>query len=576
MKRSIDYVLKDMGQMESFLSRRDVKYRRNFNRYYNNGARLEDIHNIYSANVLAFYQVQDEILGNIPRLNILRSVVDTTTSKLAQTKVRPFFNPVLGNYKTVKTCRQAQIYFDEIYESQKVYQKAINAFKDALVFDIGVLWIDDETSQIKKVEPWDFMFDVGEMTQGKLTRCELRRRQYPLSYLEDKLPKNSSFMDSLESTPNAFVDYRIYWDLINKVQYHFIGTELIEQRKISYNIPPFVWIYYCDPVKGAFSDSMIDVIYQTQKMIDDLTYKISSAASLSPANLIFVPRGGDIKASMIAAAKIGDVFEYNQSSTGNPVTVAAPPVIDPMYIQLLEMFEQKAYNMVGVSQLSAQSKKPSGLNSGVALQTVEDVESERHEILLNNYTRFVRDVAEKIIAIFPDNAEVLPNRRARSAVKWADVRKERDMFNIQYSSASSLSKDPKVKMEQIEKLISMKVIDPSIAATLLEMPDLEQAYAITTAAYEYNEKIIERVIEDGPNPITNLYNFYEITNLQGLFNQAVNTLMRLDTNDEKPEVLNNLAQFINQLKDMMDEINAEFMQPQVPVPTQQTPPPVQQ
>ena len=561
MKRSIEYILKDMQGIESFLSRRDIKYRRNYNRYYNNGIRMEDIYNIYGANPLSVYQSQDEILGNIPKLNILRSAVDTTVSKLAQTKVRPFFNPVLGNYKTVKTCRNAQTYFDEIYESQKVYQKAIQAFKDALIFDMGVLWIDDETATIKKVSPWDFGFDVGEMTQGRLTRCSLRRRQFPLVYLEDKIKKNTVFMNALETTPGAYVDYRIYWDLLNKMQYHFIGTELIEQRKITYDIAPFVWLYYCDPVKGAFSDSMIDVIYQTQKMIDDLTYKISTAASLSPANIVFVPRGGDIKASMIAAARIGDVFEYNQSSTGNPVTVAAPPVIDGMYIQLLEMFEQKAYNMIGVSQLSAQAKKPSGLNSGVALQTVEDVESERHENLLNNYTRFVRDIAEKVIAIFPDNAEVLPNRRARASVKWADVRKEREMFNIQYSSASSLSKDPKTKMEQIEKLIGMKVIDPSIAATLLEMPDLEQAYAITTASYEYNERIIERAIEDGPNPDSGQFNFYECTNLQGLMSQAVNTLMRLDTNDEKPEVLDMLALLINQLKAMLDEVNSVLQPP---------------
>jgi len=233
MKRSIEYIVKDMQGIESFLSRRDIKYRRNYNRYYNNGIRWEDIYNIYGANPLSVYQSQDEILGNIPKLNILRSAVDTTVSKLAQTKVRPFFNPVLGNYKTVKTCRNAQTYFDEIYESQKVYQKAIQAFKDALIFDMGVLWIDDETATVKKVSPWDFGFDVGEMTQGRLTRCSLRRRQFPLVYLEDKIKKNATFMNALETTPGAYVDYRIYWDLLNKLQYHFIGTELIEQRNIS-------------------------------------------------------------------------------------------------------------------------------------------------------------------------------------------------------------------------------------------------------------------------------------------------------------------------------------------------------
>lgn len=576
MKRSLDYILRDMALMEGFLARRDVKYRRNYNRYYNNFNRTEDIHTIY-GNIVSYYTMQDEQVGTIPYFNILRSCVDTISSKMSQTKVRPFFNPVLGTYKTVKTCRNAQIYFDEYYEMQDMYKKSINAFVDGLIFDMGCLWIDDETKSVKKLAPWQFIFDAGEMSIGEFTRCEIRIKQYPLIALRDVLKKDSEQYKIMEESPQAYCDYRIYYDLINKVQYKFIGTELIQTRKIDFDKPPVVWMYYKDPVKGAFSDSMVDVIYRLQKMIDDITYKISVAAELSPANIIFVPRNSDIKTSMIASAKIGDIFEYTIGPTGgNPITIATPPIIDPMYIQLLEMFEQKAYNMVGVSQLSAQSKKPSGINSGVALQTLEDVESERHNVLLGAYIRFVRDIAERMIDIFPDTEELLPKRRARSITTWGDIKKEREMFNIQYSASNSLSKDPKVKMEQIEKLIAMKIIEPSTASTLLEMPDIENAYSIATAAYDMNEKTIERVIEDGPSideatGIAKFY-FYEGTNIQQLFAQTLNTLFRLDANDEKPEVLENLAAFVRQLKGMMDEINGA-LQPPPPPPGPPMPPP---
>jgi len=81
LKRSIEYIQRDMQGMESFLSRRDVKYRRNYNRYYNNYNRMEDIHNIY-GNVIAYYSQQDELSGNIPSLNIFRYSVDTNLIKL--------------------------------------------------------------------------------------------------------------------------------------------------------------------------------------------------------------------------------------------------------------------------------------------------------------------------------------------------------------------------------------------------------------------------------------------------------------------------------------------------------------
>lgn len=574
IERSLNYIITDMSQMETYLSRRDVKYRRNYNRYYNNGNRIEDIHTVY-GNILSFYTTVDESNCNIPQLNVLRSAIDTTVSKLSQLKVRPFFNPILGNYKTVKTCRNAQIYFDEIYEMENIYKKAVNAITDSLIFDMGVLWMDDETKSVSKVNPWDFIFDAGEMSINKLTRVELRRKYYPLIDLRDIIDKDSKYASALNDSPNGTVDYRIYWDLIGKKQYKFIGNDLIATRDITYEVPPFVWIYYKDPIKGAFSNSMLDIIYQIQKQIDSLTYKISVASQLSPANLVFVPRGSDVKSSMVAASKIGDVFEYNQTPSGGvPISVTTPAIIDPMYIQLLEMFEQKAYNMVGVSQLSAQSKKPSGLNSGVALDTLEDVESERHNVIQMNYARFCRDIAERIIDIYPNNEEVLPKRRARSSITWKDIKAERELFNIQYSSASSLSKDPKIKMEQIEKLIAMKVIDPSLAATLLEFPDLESAYSINTASYDMNEKTIERVIENGPDD-TGKFTFYECTNIAGLLSQTVNTLMRLDTNDEKPAVLNNLVLFIQQLKVMMDEIYAAANPPPpMPALSEQIKPPM--
>jgi len=567
LPRTLEYIQKDMGNMEGFLARRDVKYRRNYNRYYNNYNRMEDIHNVY-GNVLAYYTQQDEETGNIPYMNILRSAVDTTASKLSQTKVRPFFNPVLGTYQTTKTCRNAQIYFDEFFDSQDVYKKAINSMTDALVFDMGSLWIDDETKSIIKISPWEFFFDAAEMNIGHLTRCEIRRRQYPLIALRDIIKDGSEYGRTLLESPNAYCDYRIYFDLINKMQYKFIGTELIAKRPIDYEVAPVVWIYYKDPLKGAFSDSMIDVIYRIQKMVDDLTYKVATAANLSPANIVFVPRGSDIKTSMIAASRIGDVFEYSLNPNGgSPISVVTPPIIDPMYLQLMEMFEQKAYNMIGVSQLSAQTKKPSGLNSGVALQTLEDVESERHNVMLTNYIRFMKDLAEKMIAVFPENDDLLPKRRARSPITWKDIKKEREMFNIQYSASNSLSKDPVTKMQQIEKLIAMKVIDPSVASSLLEMPDLEQAYSITTASYDMNEKTIERVIEDGPGP-DGKFHFFEVQNIQMLFNQSINTLFRLDANDEKLPLLQNLTGFINQLKGMMDDINAEMQQPAPPGPVE--------
>jgi hypothetical protein len=285
--------------------------------------------------------------------------------------------------------------------------------------------------------------------------------------------------------------------------------------------------------------------------VDSLCNKIHLAYELSPANTTWVMQGSEVKASVLSN-EIGAVYPFKPvpGVSSPPVIVATPPALDRGYLPMLQFWIEQGYNITGISQLSAQAKKPSGLNSGVALQTVEDVESDRHNPWLQSFIRFFMDAANVAIQVFPSGAEVLPKKMGRARIKWVDIKHERDSFSIQFSASSSLSKDPKTKMEQIEKLIAMKIINPALAANLLEFPDLESAYSITAASYDYNQRIIERAVEDGT------FDFHEVTDLTQLFAETVNTLMRLDANDEKPEVLQNLVHLLEVVKGKMDAMDA--------------------
>ena len=407
--RNEQYVMTDLSQMKSFQKRHDEKYRRNYNRFYNNMPRSDDIYENYS-NVLAYYTQYDDFSGIIPTLNLIRSCIDTAVSKISQNKVRKFFNPVLGTWNTMKVCRAAQVFMDLYFDMQRVSMKAEDALYDALLFDMGVIWVDDESATVQTVSPWEFIWDAAELANGKLTRCALCRRKFPLTLLLDKIAdsnirypvegdasRTQTLLTKLSHTPNANCTYEIYYDLLNKKVWHFIDGKVIQTRDIDYQKPPFAWMYYKRPVKGPWTDSVADLLYRPQKFYDDILYKISAAVETSPANTIFVPSGSDLEKSLIAASKIGDVFNYNAGAAGSvtsPVIVAAPPPIDAQYIEILNLIETKCYNIIGISQMSAQATKPTGLNSGVALDTLQDVESERHNSLQMAYTRLQSDLAE--------------------------------------------------------------------------------------------------------------------------------------------------------------------------------------
>jgi hypothetical protein len=107
----------------------------------------------------------------------------------------------------------------------------------------------------------------------------------------------------------------------------------------------------------------------------------------------------------------------------------------------------------------------------------------------------------------------------------------------------------------------------------LEFPDLESAYSITTASYDYCQRVIERAVEDDK------YDFFEGVNLQQLFGETINTLLRLDANDEVPEVLDRLKKLIDIVKGktdaMQDMAKANAMQQQQEAASAMKPPQVQ-
>jgi len=557
----LDNVRRDINGLITNLSTRENKYRRNFNRYCNNGRRSEDIHNPY-GNPLSYQLFGDDQTGIIPAINLCKSSIDTYISKLSQTKVRPFFNAVNGTFKTRKVCRNAQIYFDEFYSEKDIYSKAVLAARDAAIFEVGYLWVREDLKDVLRIRPWEFFYDRAEWQNNRLSRCLVKIEKYPLIYFKEEIKNFLDLQTSLRDNSSAKVQFKMYYDLIEKKKYTFLDDTLIKQENINYDVCPVIAIYHSPPIKGGYSTSMIDDVYSIQTEVDMLTHRIHSAAVLNPANTIFIPDGIDIKASNVSN-EVGNIYTYKAAGQ-NPISVSTPAPISPQYIELLKYYEEKAYNILGISQLSAQSKKPSGINSGVALETLEDVESERHNTMLQNYITFLMNVAKTCIEVYDEKEKILPNKIGTASIIWGEVKKERDKYSIQFGAASALSKDPKTKMEQIEKMKSMGLIqDNAILTSLMDIPDLERAYSMETASLDACERIIERAVEN------DIYDFYQTVDLTKLLELTAYYINRLDANDEDIDT-------IDRLKKLLDVVTGEIEvleQPPVPeeIPVEQAP-----
>ena len=206
------------------------------------------------------------------------------------------------------------------------------------------------------------------------------------------------------------------------------------------------------------------------------------------------------------------------------------------------------------------------MNSGVALQTVEDVESERHNVPLNRLIKFYMDIAKVIMAVLPDNADILPKEFARDEYTWKDLRKEQQLFTLDTDPSAWLSRDPKVKMEQMEKLVGMKIISPEDAAHAIDIPDQEEAMTIATSSYDACQKAIDDVL------LHDDYTLYSSIDLNMLYGQILTRMNILWAAGEKPNVINKLTKLLEIVKEKADEIQQALTPPPPPQSAPMNPP----
>ena len=49
--------------------------------------------------------------SDVPKLNVIKSAIDSIVSKISTAHCRPFVNTVKGSFKTIQICKQLQIFY---------------------------------------------------------------------------------------------------------------------------------------------------------------------------------------------------------------------------------------------------------------------------------------------------------------------------------------------------------------------------------------------------------------------------------------------------------------------------------
>lgn len=485
-----------------------------------------------------YYNLQDSDLAQSPKINVIKSVIDTLVSKLANQKVRPYLNPVNGLFSTRKIVKQAQQYFDIIYDKEHTQEKVSKAYRNACIFGIGYLFYNPFTKTIDVPGTWQVGICNTEKGYGKPTKLLIEDRNFPITQLGNYGIK--------EKYTSEYVNFKLFFDTIEHKMYVLINGKKVKEEKYEADCIPVVEVYNTVPIFGTRTVSIVDELDGIQTNIDLINQKISTAAQLTPGNVTYVQAGSNLNASDISN-RTGMAYTVKMGPGQNqlPVVNVTPAPFDPMWQSLLDSYVKQAYEIVGVSQLSAQSQKPAGLDSGVALQTLSDIESDRFMVQLQGYTNAFVDLANLIIEVNEDGS-ILPKSVDTAEYSWEDIRKQKDLFKVQFSAMSILSKDPQTKLKQIMQLTQIGLITTDKLATYLDSPDLEDVYRGASAIKDAIDATISNAIEKDE------YEIPDYISYQSLLTELITTENKLFASGDK-EALGKVSKLKEKLLETMNE-----------------------
>jgi len=492
---------------------RMAKYRRNYALY--NQLPEPNQANLNSSNpeTIGWWELGTDKIGVVPKLNIIKSAIDAVRSKMLNSKVRPFINTIKGSFKTIQVCKQLQLFYDYYFEEEDVAQKIGTAIMDACIYDTGFIYFNETSGHVEQLPPWKVYTRPTETTNLNSVYIEHQ------NYSTDLLPDEVYELLNKEEKNSLYCNWSIYYNGKHKTKAYFINRQLKKVEETKFDCCPVIPIYYSTPETGNTSLSITDLIKGMQDEIDQLMIRIAEASQLTPANTVLIDSGTNLKVGQLKNG-VGNVLQYDSASQ-NPPQIMTPQFISEQYKALIDDQIEKAYNFIGISQLSAQGKKAPGVNSGVGMATLEDIESDRFQTLVDQYISSYTRLAKLMMRMINKDKSIIEPNRYSLSLKWGDVEKEYKKMRIQFSAADSLSKDPSEKLKQLQALAQAGIIPPSQIASLLELPDINRGYSVANNAFNATMTIIDACIYD------DVYEVPDYIPAVMLKEQIVNMMMNL-------------------------------------------------
>lgn len=452
-------------------------------------------------------------------LNVGATCVDTLTAKVTKNRPRPDFLTSGASWDKQIKARNLDKWCKGYFYQTQVHRKARQVFVDGCEFGTGFLHVfarEDGKLECERVLPSEIFVDdldgqygcPRQMFRLKYVSRDILTRMFP-KYAEEiadagKKEKSESLHASAEVVDNT-VEVWEAWHLPSgkkaKDGKHVIAIDgcVLHEEKWVIDRFPFVVYRFKPRTVGFWGKGVIETVQGIQIELNRVVRSISNQMRRKGRGRTFVAMGSKVAPSHLTNNDGGDIVYY---------TGGVPPSVDNSNAVAQEEFAyggqlyQRALQEVGISELSAASKKPAGLDAAVALREYSDIESERFAPQHQDWEQIFLDFADLSIDLITKQygwtsyKVLVPGRRDLLEVDWADIDLDRDSYIMQMWPVSSLPQTPSARYQKVKEMMQDGFVDKAIAQRLLEFPDIEAESNLANSVIDDADATISAILDE--------------------------------------------------------------------------------
>lgn len=465
----------------------------------------------------------DEVHWNTPR-----AIVQSVTAKIAgRQRPKPSLVVTDADWATKRRAKRLERFAEAtLHQPQGQYRDSwdlsTQAFLDCCVWGMGVVHtyadlVNERIARDRKL-PWELLVDPIEAESGNPLNM-FDRFRYDKDRLIAQFPK---YADAIERAKDdepakwgtglriarACTVYKAYrLPLGDKDKGRFticINGQTLHSEEWKREEFPYMIFRWSRHLLGFLATSLVE---ESEPMADELNFTIErmreGERKLAAGAIEY--EDGSIDEEKLKDTKIGMLIPRKPGAA--PSTFHQPQGYSESTLQWLKLNYDKSFEIVGVSQMSATSRKEQGVTAGIALRTIAAMETERFSLA---YTMFEQGVAVDLtrhtiacareVAAKTDNFQVSwPGAGFLRDISWNDADLEDKQYTIQTESVAGIANTPADRLQLAQDLYNAGVLTPDQFVRVIQFgKDIDGELRGRNIQRELIERNIEQWLDGTP------------------------------------------------------------------------------